>query len=333
MLCSIKSDSDWLHRLRASKGFPVESALDLEHFLSCNPNTRPCVSEFQMLGSIPSPEDSKGSASIPEMTSMNSVAQHNCGKEQWFDLMNNVLAELFNMGGRDYPKMQALKSTRKQANPKICVVSSSTSVQDSCMPGGQILAMSPSSADNSVAEAKDGEKEGGFVDAEKEISQALGVDVDLDLFSRTVVTIIDTSSPTWKSEKQLLGKKNVWKIRDKKRRLIDTSRKKRKLDRSGPSVGCKKKLKKGLLLLSGEVRSDWKKREEHLQLRGKQTYDNKKETCRDVQDDGSRTKKRPQFSRSPRKPAKRDPSVVHIKCIPTSKKNGAHSKLHIKDKH
>ncbi|XP_068635602.1 uncharacterized protein [Aristolochia californica] len=331
MLCSIKSDSPWLHRLRASKGFPVESALDLEHFLSSNPNPSHCVSESLMSGSVPSPENSKGSASLPEM---NSIAPHNCVKEQWFDLMNNVLAELFNMGGRDFPKMQALKSTRKQANPKICVISSSTSVQDSCILGGQILAMSPSSADNSVAEAKDEGKEGGFVDAEEEISQTVGVDVDLDLFSRTVVTIIDTSSSTWKSEKLLLRKKDVWKIRDKKRNLVDTSRKKRKLDRSVPSGGCKKKLKKGIVLLSSEIRSDSKKREEHLQFgSAKRSHDGRKATCRDKQDDRSRTKKRPQFSRSPRKPAKRDASVAHTKCIQTSKKNAAYSKLHIKDKH
>ncbi|KAG9455235.1 hypothetical protein H6P81_008139 [Aristolochia fimbriata] len=333
MLCSIKSNSDWLHRLRASKGFPAESALDLENFLSSSPNPDPLL-ESRTSASIPSADDSKRAASLPEMKSKNSVAQHSCEKDQWVDIMNNVLAELFNMGGRDYPKMQALKSARKQPNPKICVISTSTSMQDSCMLEGQIPAMSPSSADNSVAEAKDGGKESGFVEAEEEISQAVGADVDSDLFSRTVVTIIDTSAPNWKSEKLLLRKKNVWKIRDKKRKLVDTSRKKRKLERSGPSGGCKKKPKKRNLLQSNEASSDCKRREVQLQLSGgKHSHDDKKETCRSMQDDRSRFTKRVQSCRSSQKLAKRDVSAVHIKPIPTSKKNGAHSKMNIKDKH
>ncbi|XP_078440296.1 fantom protein [Wolffia australiana] len=51
--------------------------------------------------------------------------------------------------------------------------------------------------------------------------------VDLGGFSRTDVTVIDTSSPSWKSQKIILRKGSVWMISEKK--IRNASRKKRKL--------------------------------------------------------------------------------------------------------
>lgn len=52
---------------------------------------------------------------------------------------------------------------------------------------------------------------------------------DLSGFSRTEVTVIDTSCGSWKFEKMLFRRKNVWKVRDKKSKgMINIGRKKRK---------------------------------------------------------------------------------------------------------
>lgn len=52
---------------------------------------------------------------------------------------------------------------------------------------------------------------------------------DLSKFSRTEVTVIDTSVENWKFEKLLFRRKNVWKVRDKKcKSVINVDRKKRK---------------------------------------------------------------------------------------------------------
>ncbi|KAL3524465.1 hypothetical protein ACH5RR_017299 [Cinchona calisaya] len=47
-------------------------------------------------------------------------------------------------------------------------------------------------------------------------------------FSRTEVTVIDTSFPSWKFEKMLFRKKNSWKVRDKKGKMINCGKKKKK---------------------------------------------------------------------------------------------------------
>lgn len=49
---------------------------------------------------------------------------------------------------------------------------------------------------------------------------------DLSRFSRTEVTVIDTSVENWKFEKLLFRRKNVWKVKCKS--VINVDRKKRK---------------------------------------------------------------------------------------------------------
>ncbi|KAL6006538.1 hypothetical protein ACLOJK_032031 [Asimina triloba] len=246
MLCSIsagKSDSTWLDRLRTSKGFPTQNGLDLDHFLNPNPNLKPIPDQNHAAAAIPEASDKsivdrRKKSSTSPAPSM--AAEKN--SEDWFDIMSCVLSELFNMG--DASRVPALesrtkKSSRKQPNPRICALSASASVDDSCLAG--VPAMSPSSVDNSVAEAKEPRKQGvaECVNPEDEILQVVGADTDLSSFSRSEVTIIDTSAPVWKSEKLIYRKGNVWKIREKKRNSWNgsASRKKRKLGQRDGSGG------------------------------------------------------------------------------------------------
>ncbi|KAL0304488.1 UNVERIFIED_CONTAM: hypothetical protein Sradi_6316900 [Sesamum radiatum] len=78
-----------------------------------------------------------------------------------------------------------------------------------------------------------------------------GREGNLSGFSRTEVTVIDTSYEHWKFEKLLYRKKNVWKVRDKKGNSESVGNKrKRKVDmaaREEQSEGKKQKIdeKKG----------------------------------------------------------------------------------------
>lgn len=252
------------------------------------------------------------------------------------------------MGRRSREFGEKKKSFRKQAKPKICILSASASVDESCLAGalrtdGAPALSPPSSADNSVAEAKnsDGrtkERKQGNADSpnlEEENSPTVAVDLDLSTFSRAEVTIIDTSSaPNWKSEKLIFRKGDVWKIRDKKQSSGNASRRKRKLDRvDDREAGVEEKQHKtsGLHLNSSKETSQ----EEHLfSSDGGSTYDDKRATSKETPDKVNPIlERRAQFSRSPSKPATKDTSVFLIQCIPTSRKNDVYcSKNRLKDK-
>ncbi|XP_058105012.1 uncharacterized protein LOC131248652 isoform X2 [Magnolia sinica] len=263
MLCSIstgKSGSTWLDRLRTSKGFPVQTGLDLEHFLNPNPTSKVPTNPIPEENSTGSNHDAtldgeKSTVDRKKKTSSNPTPPMMIGEknnEDWFDIMSSVLSELFNMG--DSSRIRALdvrrkKSSRKQSNPRICPLSTSASVDDSCLAG--VPAMSPSSVDNSVAEVKESRKQGiaESLNPEDEILQAVTVDSDLSAFSRAEVTIIDTSAPAWKSEKLIYRKGSVWKIRDKKRNSWNAlaCRKKRKLGQRDGDGGEEKQQKSSFL--------------------------------------------------------------------------------------
>ncbi|KAK6118511.1 hypothetical protein DH2020_047778 [Rehmannia glutinosa] len=167
MLCPVstgKSGSSWLDRLRTAKGFTEDGVTDLEEFIQ-NPNS-------------PSPEtmDSK-----PNSVSVCDPSRNE--DTQLFNIMSDVLNELFNFG-------------------------------DSCTPEKATLLRSC-------------EKE---LDKWENEREGVGRDGNLVGFSRTEVTVIDTSYELWKFEKFLYRKKNVWKVRDRKVKSETVgSKKKRKV--------------------------------------------------------------------------------------------------------
>ncbi|KAK8936324.1 hypothetical protein KSP39_PZI013808 [Platanthera zijinensis] len=195
------SGSGWLDRLRTSKGFPIPSHLDLDHFLHSN---------FE-----PNPNPTPPEVAAPPKQQPHKPTGHE--KEQrLFDLMNNVLSELFVMG--DPPESATgQKSARKQMNPRVCSTSASASASRRQAP-----AMSPSSADNSVAEGKRDRRKMKRMRASA--VEAAGSDPLLN--TGTVVTVIDTSSPGWKSERHF-RKGMPWKGKEKK--VWNVCRKKRKV--------------------------------------------------------------------------------------------------------
>ncbi|RVW89051.1 hypothetical protein CK203_029321 [Vitis vinifera] len=239
MLCSIstgKSGSKWLDRLRSAKGFPTGNDDDLEHFLT---HRDPNLSNSP----ITKPSDPKSisdSTCSDEKPVQDRSQPPETGEKEWFGIMSNVLAELFNMGdSNQIPKLSGKKSSRKQTNPKICLLSSVRQEDE-------VPATAPSSGDNSLTEMKDSNGEVKTVnqgkvdclDAEEEKCNQ-----DLSAYSRSEVTVIDTSCAVWKFEKLLFRKKNVWKVRDKKGKSRSIGRKKRKASECDEQLEARKKMK------------------------------------------------------------------------------------------
>ncbi|KAG6487467.1 hypothetical protein ZIOFF_056053 [Zingiber officinale] len=202
MLCSVatstaaasnsKSTSNWLQHLHSFHGLSVPVHHHLDHFLSSDPSPDPTT--------LPDP-----SLNLP-LT------------QKIFDIVGGGLAELFVMEGP--MGIKAKKSAWKQPNPRACIPSVSDSI-DGCreLP----TASPPSSADNSVADAKKNRTKM----CRKRGTARGSTDSDLSACSRTDVTVIDTSHPGWKSEKVIFRNGNMWKVRDKK--VWNLNRKKRRL--------------------------------------------------------------------------------------------------------
>lgn len=109
------------------------------------------------------------------------------------------------------------KSYRKQPNPRVCAVVETV----------------PSSRENSCAEVKERSEKvraarGENVDVVEEEEDCCG---DLLGFSRTEVTVIDSSCASWKSEKLLFRRKSVWRVREKRSRLGGVGAKKKRKGR------------------------------------------------------------------------------------------------------
>ncbi|KAK7317078.1 hypothetical protein RJT34_01007 [Clitoria ternatea] len=104
--------------------------------------------------------------------------------------MSTVLAELFNMGAT--LTKTSKKCPRKQTNPKIFIPSSSSAAaapsREAAVP------------EEEEAVADRGEEEGN----------------ELKGFTKSEVTVIDTSCPGWKVDKLVFRKNNVWKVRERK---------------------------------------------------------------------------------------------------------------------
>ncbi|GMP25017.1 hypothetical protein CsSME_00002076 [Camellia sinensis var. sinensis] len=305
------SSKKWLDRLRLSKGFPAGNDLDLEQFLNYH-NPEP---ELNSISVDPSEK--------PVLDRSNQTAEtpRQNGDKEWFGLMSNVLAELFNMGDpNDSSRIHSKKSSRKQPNPRICLVSTPSNVDSE----NDALR---SSGDNSCAEVKQTSddhpsrlrKEENVENVDVDFGEDDKFHADLSAFSRTDVTVIDTSVPLWKCEKLLFRRKNVWRVREKKSKSTAIGMKKRKANLlEDESNGGEKKPKRRAsskdangeecMMPSNQV---------HLQS-DKMNKDQKEKS--NVL--GQVPKKR-QADLFPRKSKKCGSSVILIKSVPTSKKNGA----------
>lgn len=152
--------------------------------------------------------------SNPSQAQIRKESNPNWVKEE----ISGVLRELFNFGQSDNdPKKRGKKGSRKQEKPKFCEVSNrGVGVGDEVL---KVLS-----------------EENGDVD-EKGSGDFVG-------FSRTQVTVIDTSYPWWKCEKVVFRKKNLWRVKDRKSKLTNDGDKKRKGKKlEGENNGATKKLK------------------------------------------------------------------------------------------
>ncbi|KAH6770990.1 hypothetical protein C2S52_015793 [Perilla frutescens var. hirtella] len=216
MLCG-KSGSSWLDRLRTAKGFPVDTVSDLENFIQ-NPNSQPLET--------PPPKSNAVSICAPTQNENN----------QLFNIVSDVLNELFYFGDKCSNATNFKKSARKQANPRICAFSSNGSRDNSNAVPGKVTLLRSGDSNSGVEEVK-------VLDRWETEGEGIGRDASLVGFSRTEVTVIDTSYESWKFDKLLFRKKNVWKVRDKKGKgEIVGSKKKRKMEEDHQHGGKKWKV-------------------------------------------------------------------------------------------
>ncbi|KAL1225628.1 hypothetical protein V5N11_008126 [Cardamine amara subsp. amara] len=228
MLSSVIDDkpaaSTWLDRLRLNRGLSTTddddasgNPLTLDDFLHRNHHT-------EITGDLAttSASDSPPTPSDPEL--VESPLEEPPGNGEWYGVMSDVLSELFNFGGSSQSSTISGKKKlpRKQSNPKHCSVETPNNVlpllnqksdETNCLPNVREFAMSSRSSYNKkpAAAPRRDVAEGDGVDEEEEKGEK-----DLVGFSRSEVTVIDTSFKIWKSEKLVFRRRNVWKVRDKK---------------------------------------------------------------------------------------------------------------------
>lgn len=239
-----KSGKNWLDRLRSSKGFPPPgSGLDLDQFLLLpdpNPShpSPPAVSAAAAAAvsplrhpGFPEPDGEKRLPRRPRRRGEEPGDAKEEGRK-WFEIVGGALAELFHMGDpSELCDLQARrggpKNPRKQPNPRIFVISAAASNASSDPAGeegdcdGRLPAAPPAGVENGIAGTKTRRRRAPAP------SGAAADSSDLAAYSRTDVTVIDTSSPSWKSQKIIFRKGSVWRVRDKKSWSV--SRKKRRL--------------------------------------------------------------------------------------------------------
>ncbi|CAJ2667359.1 uncharacterized protein LOC123909590 [Trifolium pratense] len=112
--------------------------------------------------------------------------------------LTTVLAQLFNPSAA--VTLTTKKRPRKQTNPKIFLASSTT------ITGG----VAPVEVENRGEEGEDGEE-------------------DLKGFTKSEVTVIDTSCSVWKVDKFVFRKNSVWKVRERKQKNKFFAKKKSKM--------------------------------------------------------------------------------------------------------
>ncbi|XP_019068455.2 uncharacterized protein [Solanum lycopersicum] len=259
MLCSISTQksagSNWLDRLRSSKGFSFADNRNLEQFLTHQtPNgsdSLPSSTETEIRDSNNKDNTGSESSSDPIRPVNESVlprdqapaASHNSGdNEELCSVVTNVLSDLFCMGeSTSFPKLSVKRGSRKQTNPRFCA--SSEINGDAVVEGGQ-RKEETESLDKCRVEIKDSQvkllEEGHNLNLAEEEDKS---NANLMGFSRTEVMVIDTSCAPWKFEKLLFRKKNVWKVRDKKSKTLNLGKKKRKVDVTSEDARGEKKRK------------------------------------------------------------------------------------------
>ncbi|KAK4273833.1 hypothetical protein QN277_017152 [Acacia crassicarpa] len=211
MLCSApaqKSGLNWLDRLRFNKGIPTGDDLDLDSFLANHPN--------------PTSSDSSHSISEPTRPSKIRTLSSEISAADARPRLSSVLADLLNMGGR---LSSGKKCPRKQTNPKFFVASSLSNSNAGIVDCAQKDDNVPATNSFSNDTAKLQEERVDCCDVEEEKENDGN---ELRGFSKSEVTVIDTSCPGWKVEKFVLRKNNVWKVRERKGKSKSFTKKKNK---------------------------------------------------------------------------------------------------------
>ncbi|XP_022773738.1 uncharacterized protein DDB_G0283697-like [Durio zibethinus] len=341
MLCSIstgKSGSNWLDRLRSSKGFPTADNLDLDHFLA-NPNR----SDSPITNASNSPNSISESTHSNEKQLQNRkppsaevISNEPTGDKEWFGVMSNVLSELFNMGEQaQTSRFSRKKTSRKQKNPRICIIKTPNvnsseeqkSTSDSVREDENIPPSTASlnSREEATRESKEDDDDNNSEEDEEEEEKEKG-ERELLGYSRSEVTVIDTSCELWKVDKFIFRRKNIWKVKDKKGKSRTVGRKKRKPPPPPPqppsddnNVGvCNKKRK----VSSSEL---WSLKETSGRERGSPKNHGRNapsEKGEEVSDEARDDLTQVLRKRFPQKRGKGSASVILIKAIPTGKKNG-----------
>ncbi|OIT04718.1 PREDICTED: uncharacterized protein LOC109223562 [Nicotiana attenuata] len=312
MLCSIstqKSGSNWLDRLRSSKGFSFADHQSPNVSNSISPHTETQLRDNNN-NNVGSESSSDPIRSVDEPAQTPAAPGNSGDNEQLCNVVTNVLSELFCMGeSTSFPKFNFKKGSRKQTNPRFCASSEINN------------AASPMSDDNSRVEIKESQvkllEQGSNLNVAEEEDKS---HPNLLGFSRTEVMVIDTSCAPWKFEKLLFRKKNVWKVRDKKSKGTSVGNKKRKkADVVNEDVAGEKKQK----VVSGNDGCGSSKDEKggvcKFPVNEDLWFNDKlEETCIRTSSVGQPSKKK----QGNLKLKKASSSVVLIKSIPTSKKNG-----------
>ncbi|XP_038877117.1 uncharacterized protein LOC120069436 isoform X2 [Benincasa hispida] len=239
MLCSVragKAGPNWLDRLRSNKGFPIADNLELDHFLTDqnldNPSLLPDSNPHSTRDDPHS--DSDPNSQRQDNSSSNTPTEN--GNPSSYGIITDILSDLFNMTGASRnSKCSGKKYPRKQSNPKICSLPSVTNVDYVDVKNLCCL----QKEDNILSSNSDNSSK-GCIDAGSDIVQNVCLKVveeevgdekcekELKGYSKSEVTVIDTSDDVWKSDKLIFRRKNVWKVKDKKGKLRSYGRKKRK---------------------------------------------------------------------------------------------------------
>nr|XP_023910896.1 ubiquitin carboxyl-terminal hydrolase 36 [Quercus suber] len=353
MLCSVppgKSGSNWLDRLRSNKGFPTTSDDDqnnLDHFLlnhypNPNPNPNPTESTRSDSGSTQSDHDRL------HRNSTHHQQQQQQQHKQMYSLMSNVLSELFFMDGADdddhiqSSKLSRKKFPRKQTNPKFLTSTTTTTTTPDNNNNNNTspqYVTTPATAsfdsNNSLKEVKENNVEEEEEEEEKKMklkNNKKKEKRELVGYSRSEVTVIDTSFGVWKSEKVVYRRKNVWKVRNfgrKRKRMNggcdddddnDDDNDDPDDDEYENAGGVSKKMK---VLGSDSIVASNEGQNPQNGVR-EEVYKERTDDLIQV------PKKRLPFPRSCGKSRKGGSSVILIKGLPTGKKNGekVNSKCH-----
>ncbi|KAL6123011.1 hypothetical protein ACLB2K_075534 [Fragaria x ananassa] len=301
MLCSVratKSGPNWLDRLRSNKGFPSGDNLDIDQFLKHNPTSS---SESPN----PNADSTPPVSNRPESSSPTRDAKKG---EALLGLMSTAISELFFIDGSEESARQSGKKVpRKQTHPRLCVTSKHKS---SGSIGNDVNDLTTVPSLNSKNEVELEEKGGR----------------ELKGYSKSEVTVIDTSCEVWKTEKLVFRRMSVWKVREKKSKLMSFGRNKRKVVSGDDGIEEKRKKNKEAEVSdqcislnpvenpqNGARKEVCKDTTDNLNVRGK-------EFCKDNIPD-NRTDLEKGFPLKPRKTIKDGSSIVFIKGIPTDEKN------------